>query len=297
MAWKKTIGPIRYKHSQQVLVMILVAALIVVGLIVWLVSSNFSESEVPESTDSSSLESSTTDNQEIALEEPEFNISELQTVVDNWVQTNGGTSSVVVSDINDTVLADYNADEVYFAASIYKLYVAYAGYGQVDSGVVDPSEMYVNGHTRAECLDIMIRDSDSPCAEKLWNELGKTELTSQLKTYGIVNTSMEGLTTTAQDAAIMLGRIMRGDELSDESQAAYLSSMKDQDALYRRGLPSGFTTATVYNKVGWNELVEWHDTAIVELPDGRKLIVTVLTENVGMENVRNLGEEIEKSLL
>jgi hypothetical protein len=94
----------------------------------------------------------------------------------------------------------------------------------------------------------------------------------------------------------MLARIARGEGLSEESQAAYLSSMKDQEAKYRRGLPSGFESLTVYNKVGWNEPVEWHDSAIVELTDGRKLIVTVMSENVGYTNISKLGTEIEKSL-
>jgi beta-lactamase class A len=293
MAWKKNNNPIKYKHSQVVLALLLVGLLVVVGFIFWFITNQLDKKQSAVSTETI----------EPIVQEPvenvaqvEFDSAELQSIIDSWSTEVGGVSSVVISDVGDNILAAHNADEIYFAASIYKLYVAYAGYQQVDAGEVDPNEIYVNGYTRAECLDLMIRDSDSPCAEELWNELGKTELTNQLKTYGIVNTSMEGITTTAADAAIMLGRIVRGDGLSVESQAAYLSSMKDQDALYRRGLPSGFTTATVYNKVGWNELVEWHDTAIVELPDGRKLIVTVFTENVGMTNVGNLGVEIENSV-
>jgi hypothetical protein len=72
--------------------------------------------------------------------------------------------------------------------------------------------------------------------------------------------------------------------------------MKDQPAIYRRGLPSGFTVSTVYNKVGWNAEKEWHDTAIVELVDGRKLIVTVMSENVGYSKFAELGKAIEAAL-
>jgi hypothetical protein len=296
MAWKKSFNPRKYKNSQQILAVILLIALIVVGLLVWFIASRTSDSDVIESEDSVAQES-VRENETKEPEQPAFNVIELQAIVDSWVQASGGSSSVVVSDIDNNILAAHNADEIYFAASIYKLYVAYAGYQQVDSGAVDPDELYVNGNTRGECLDLMIRDSDSPCAEKLWNELGKAELTEQLKTYGIENTSIEAITTTAFDASLLLGRVVRGEGLSDKARTAYLDSMKDQDELYRRGLPSEFTASTVYNKVGWNELVEWHDTAIVEAPDGRKLIVSVLTENVGFRKIGELGSTLETYLI
>jgi hypothetical protein len=295
MAWNKSLNPRKYKDSQQILAFLLLIALIVVGLLVWFISSRTSDSNVTE-VDESIVQDSTRENKTDESEQLAFNAIELQAIVDSWVQASGGTSSVVVSDTDNNILAAHNADKIYFAASIYKLYVAYEGYQQVDSGAVDPEELYINGNTRGECLDLMIRDSDSPCAEKLWNELGKAEITEQLKTYGIENTSMEAITTTAFDASLLLGRVVRGEGLSDKSRTAYLDSMKDQDELYRRGLPSGFTVSTVYNKVGWNELVEWHDSAIVELTDGRKLIVAVMSENVGYTNISKLGTEIEKSL-
>jgi len=141
----------------------------------------------------------------------------------------------------------------------------------------------------------MIRESDSPCAEKLWNGLGKENLTQQLEEYGILNTSMSGISTTAKDVALILGRIESGEGLSEESRNAYLDSMKTQDALYRRGLPSGFSNSViVYNKVGWNEDKEWHDSAIIELSGGRKIIVSVLTENVGSKKIGDLASELEK---
>jgi beta-lactamase class A len=262
-------------------------------LVFWFYTSN--KAEAPTIDSSQATNSENTDNSQVATE-PEFDNVALQKVVDDWTASVGGVSSVYISDTDGKIVASNMPSDIYFTASIYKLYVAYAGYQQVDAGEVDPSEVYVNGYTREECLDKMIRESYSPCAEKLWNEIGKAELTAQLKTYGINNTNMEGITTTAEDSGIMLARIAMGDGLSSESKAAYLSSMKDQEAKYRRGLPSGFSTLTVYNKVGWNELVEWHDSAIVELTDGRKLIVTVMSENVGYSNVAKLGSAIEAEL-
>lgn len=295
MAWTgNSSGPIKYKHGQYVLAGLLFALLLVVGFIIWFVMSRLIQPQPVETTQITNVENVTELLSEPEATVPEFDAIALQVVIDNWTANSGGIASVVIADVDGNVIASHGGDDIYFAASIYKLYVAYAGYQQVDKGLVDPTEIYINGHTRAECLDLMIRESDSPCAEKLWNELGKQDLTEQLKTYGINNTSMTGITTTAQDAATMLARIARGEGLSVESQASYLSSMQDQDPIYRRGLPSGFTDITVYNKVGWNESTEWHDTSILGLPDGSQLIVTVFTENVGYTNISKLGSIIEE---
>jgi beta-lactamase class A len=293
MAWKNNNST---KRSQVVLSILLAGLLLVVGFIFWFIANQINNRQSVDTTEINGSETRSQQPEEEAIQ-PEFSSAELQSVVNDWVNEVSGVTSVVISDVSNNILAAHRPDEVYFAASIYKLYVAYAGYQQVDEGLVDPNELYINGNTRIECLDLMIRDSDSPCAEKLWNELGKIQLTNQLREYGIINTSMTGITTSAADAATILSRVALGEGLSSESQAAYLSSLKDQDALYRRGLPSGFERSEVYNKVGWNEQVEWHDSAIVVLPDGRTLIISVFTENVGLANVGNLGQRIENSVV
>jgi beta-lactamase class A len=222
----------------------------------------------------------------------------LQDAVDTWVASlpAGSSASIVVTDSSGNSLASSSPDRIFFAASIYKLYVAYAGYQQVDQGLVDGRELYVDGNTRVECLDLMIRESDNPCAEKLWEELGKQLLTSQLKTYGIVNTSMVLTNTTAADVASMLGRIAHGEGLSAKSQSIYLESMKTQ--IYRDGLNAGFSDAvTVYNKVGFNEGVEYHDAAIIKLSDGRQAIISVMTENVGTTRIAELARAIEERVV
>ena len=229
--------------------------------------------------------------------EPEasFDAEALQSVLDEWSITVGGTAGVTIMTTDGDVLAEIEGDKEYFTASIYKLYVAYAGYLQIDLGLVGADDIYLGGKTRGECLDLMIRESHSPCAETMWADLGKEQLTDQLATYGIENTSMVGLTTTAHDVAIMLAMIARGDNLSDASQAKLLDSMKGQ--IYRDTLNVGFSSdVTVYNKIGFREQDEYHDTAIVEFTDGRKLIVSVLTDGVGKKGIVDLGARIEASI-
>lgn len=296
MAWKYKSNPTKYRNSQYHLAIVLLILLVITGLIFWFITSDRAEAPVTDSNPSINLDNNSVDDKQTE-DQQIFDSVELQKVVDDWSNSVNGKSSVYISDKSGKIVASSNPSNVYFAASIYKLYVAYAGYQQIDAGEVDPNEVYVSGYTRQECLDKMIRESYSPCAEKLWNELGKAELTEQLKNYRILNTSMVAITTTAEDSGLMLARIARGEGLSAESQAAYLDSMKDQESIYRRGLPSGFKSLIVHNKVGWNELKEWHDSAIVELPDGRKLVVSVFTENVGYSDISELGSAIEASLI
>lgn len=243
----------------------------------------------------STLNGDTADDKQLSqLDKPSITAN-LQPVVDSWAAGIGGQQSVVVQDIGSgKILAAHNADKQYFAASIYKLYVAYIGYQLIDNGTYNPDELYQGGRTRAQCLDAMIRSSDSPCAEKLWNEIGKENITTRLKPYGIERTSMSGLTTTAGDSAIILKRLYDGKDLKPASRKAMLDSMLGQ--IYRSALPAGFTSDKVYDKVGFRGTSEYHDVAIVSFDDGSGLIVSVLTTDTGTRNIAALAKDIKRAV-
>lgn len=284
-----------------VCVVVLLAIAVVSGVSWWfykntkpVVSTNAIQSD--SETAQSKIDETISDN---TAEKVVFDKDALQAVLTEWQKSipASATASVVVADDNGTVLASVNGDEQYFTASLYKLFVAYEGYKALDAGDLSADDAFQGSRTVAECLDLMIRESDSPCGERMWTELGKQTIDSAITAYGITSTDMVGLQTTAKDTATMLARIARGEGLTDGSQATYLDSMKTQPALYRRGLPSGLSEAvTVYNKVGWNEQLEWHDAAIVERTDGEQLIVAVLTSRVGSAMIAELGRAIETTL-
>jgi len=299
MAWQKKYDPSIYKRSQIILSIVLLLILVAVGVFLW---RFVTRSEVAVQTTpiinqpiaQSEEQTAVTD----TTERIQFDAELMAEILAEWDQSVNGAAGVVIADGSDgSILATLDPDEPFFAASIYKLYVAYEGYRQIDSGMVDPDEVYLNGFTRGECLDKMIRESDSPCAEKLWVELGKEETTAQLRTYGINNTSMTAIRTTADDASTMLARIAQGKGLSEQSQQKFLQSMKDQ--IFRDTLNKSFTEPDyiVYNKIGFNEQQEYHDVAIIELPDtDRKLIVSVMTDGVGTANIVRLGEMIREAI-
>ncbi len=293
MAWKRQ-DPTKYRKSQIVLSVLLLILLVIASFTAWWLVGN-------EKTDVNvtPIESSTLDTKEPQpqIAKQAFDSSVLQSTVDDWVNSIDGVASVVIADENGNVLAAHNSDQVYFAASLYKLFVAYEGYQLSENTDESPDASYLNGKTREECLDLMIRDSDSPCGERMLAELGGLELTIKLRDYGMTNTSMTNISTTAFDAMKVLSLVQKGKNLSELSRSNYLDSLLTQDALYRRGLPSGFSDQiTVYNKVGWNEQKEWHDAAIIENTEGNKLIITVLSENVGSAKIGNLATSIETAI-
>jgi len=295
----------RGKRSSRIAFGAIVVALAVVVLVAVL-SSTWSDSDTPAQQAQSSpdtmqsAEEATNSPDEMTAEvqepaAPLFDSAAITRALETWAASTPGTKSVVISDIDDTILASTNPDQQYFGASIYKLYVAYEGYKQIDSGEVSPSEIYVNNNTRLDCLDLMIRESDSPCAEKWWVELGVDDTTAQLEEYGLTNTAMASIRTSAADAALMLSRIARGEGLSPESHKRFLQSMETQ--IFRDALNKGFSDdVIVYNKIGFNGLVEYHDVAIVQLSDGRQLVVSVLTERVGTRTIAALAEQLEAAI-
>ena len=73
----------------------------------------------------------------------------------------GGNRSVYIYDLErDEVVGNYNSDEDYGTASLYKLFVVYEGYKRVQNGEWDANDPAGStGYTILKCLDLAIRES------------------------------------------------------------------------------------------------------------------------------------------
>lgn len=231
--------------------------------------------------------------EEVPTVEP---LPKVQSQLDSWLKNKKGEYSIVVTDLaTGTELASHRTEESYFAASIYKLYVAYLGYVDVQTAEYGLDEPFIDGFSRGECLDKMIGESHSPCAEKMWVEQGKEASTVRLEALGLKGTSMTNITTTAHDVNVILERLDAHRELSKEYTQRFLSSLKKN--IYRDVLPKALPDLTVYDKVGFEGYVEYHDVGIVELENGRRVAITMLSRNAGTSRLRDLTQTIFEPLI
>lgn len=245
--------------------------------------------------------------------EPEPTVREIdfQPVVDAWVNSVGGNKSILIYDLDlGKTVAAYNVDETYNTASLYKLFVVYEGYKRVGTGEWDANaKAGATGYTISKCLDLAIRESHSSCAETLWGMIGRDNLNIIIENeWGITHSDISKLTSNVGDIALIIKRFYEHPDFDNPEllNKIWDSFLNQPPTTYdwRQGLPSGFTKASVYNKVGWDYNPDgrywniYHDAAIVKFPmdDGatRNFIVVVMSNKVDFKYIRNLGTNLEE---
>lgn len=265
----------RRKSKKSKIIIFLVVVLVL--LLGWLIFLRGDKKE--SSSDSSNQNGGTSQGTE---EPPKPELINLQPVVDAWLAKQSADFGIVVYDpANKQVIAQHQPDKKYFAASLYKLYVAYLSLMDFQSGAQNPDEVLTSGFTRKECVDKMIRESHSPCGEAMMADIGQETLRKRVSDRGIKNTIFAGITTTAQDSALMLQYIVEGKDLNATNTAFLKDAMRVQDIKFRKGLATGAPNATWETKVGWNETYNYHDVGIMTLPSGRQYVVAILSLNNG----------------
>lgn len=231
------------------------------------------------------------------------NFINLQPIVDQWLRDYAaGNVAVEIYDVDyHTVAASYQANVQMRPRSLYKLFYTYDGYAQIDAGADDPNQIYLNGMSLGYCLDIMIRQSNNPCAEQmLENDPPRQARVAQLiNGLGLAQTQPDGLLTSAHDVSRLLQHYYVHPEWSNNSWQRFRSSALNQAALYRRGLPSGFSQAVVYNKVGYGGTV-YNDAALVEFAVNgafRRYVMVVMTDGSSARTIAKLGSMLEAAIL
>ncbi len=227
-------------------------------------------------------------------------LATLQEAIDYWLSHyRHGAVAVEIFDLKqNTTVVSYNANAIFSARSLYKLFYVYDAYAQIDAGLDDPNALYWQDRSLGYCLDIMISHSDNRCAEAMLEDPARLSRVAQLvRNLGLSNTATNGLSTSAHDIVTLMQHYYRHTDWSAASWQKFLQSALNQPYAYRKGLPSGFSAATVYNKTGFGG-IEYHDAAIVEFPQvGAAYIIVVMTNNTSYTNIAQLGKLIEQVVL
>lgn len=256
---------------------------------------------------------------------------DLQLTVNQWLtsQPASNNSAILIYDIdNDAIIARHNEDVAMRMESIYKMFVAYEGYYRLDHDMLKADTVLpIAGdyegkpYTVSKCLDHMIRYSYSPCAEILANQIGWENLQTSFNEQGFKNTNIHGVITNASDLLKLYQLYWKHNDLRDASWDKIQESMINQTAAtdnviynrnWRSGLPSGFSTAKVYNKTGFLSLDGltynfYDDAAFVVFPevesnrDGKKVpehhyIMIVLTKDTSPKEIVKLGRKLEEAV-
>lgn len=244
------------------------------------------------------------------VEEPEKPMEvDFQGVVDDWAGSAGGRKGVIIYDLDlEKTVGEYDADVSFQTASLYKLFVVYAGYLKVQNGEWDGADKVSwTGDTILECLDLAIRESNSPCAEGLWTMFGPKTLDAAVQEWlEVPDFTVNNLTASPREIMKIMKMFYEHKEITD---AGLVAQMKDSflnqpvtEYDWRQGLPRGFSEAVkVYNKVGWAwnaDAKKWDvydDAAILEFTsEKRNYIVVVMTSGVTYQQIRALGTRIEE---
>lgn len=303
------------EHRENSILGLVILAVLVIGgvtsglMLTWPLFSNKDNSGAGIAVDEQS-ESDDSEDTDEPEDETTYTEIDFQPVIDEWVKSVDGSKSVLIYDLNlDKIVGSYNMAENYNTASLYKLFVVYEGYKRVDSGEWNKNARAGStGYTILKCLDLAIRESYSPCAETLWGMIGRDALDQTMETeWGITNSDISKLISNPTDINKIMLRFYHHPDFDDlELLDAIWDSFLNQPTTtynWRQGLPSGFTEASVYNKVGWDYNPDnkywniYHDTAIVKfpLPDGttRDFVVTVMSNKLDFKYIKNFGKMLE----
>ena len=213
----------------------------------------------------------------------------------------GGELSVIVYDLkNERELVSLNKDHLYFSASLYKLYLGFLAYQDIDQGLLESNQRLVKHNQYGDlnlntCLKLMIQISDSLCGEAVLAIYDRPLTQKRLEELGLPNINMPSFLVSAQDMSQILRLIYQGGDLSSSSRKQLFAALAEQT--YSQILRLTFSDiSTVYNKAGFSK-ENWHDVGILEFEDyDHPLAIIILSENVPLQNLQELTQKIKQTL-
>ena len=195
----------------------------------------------------------------------------------------GRHGAVVLKDVEEgNTLVSFHAEEMFTAASTYKVYSAYSMINAVESGE-RPWSSPLAGTTLEECFTRMLTYSDNECPLAWFHQVGYELVDSQAQELGAVSTSVarDSLKTNAMDLATALWALQATDVITDDSRDRMVTLMQGQET--RDGIPAAIEPehGVVADKVGYLDAL-LHDVAIISTDKGDYILV-ILTEHSSWE--------------
>lgn len=310
----------RYLIPLILLLVLVITAVIGLGLLHRsLQSDDHTTTIFPDQPDDTSDQSTAASDSDAADQPTTPALIDFQPLLDQWVADTRGSSQidlgVMIYDLDhQTVVGSYQPDTVFNSASIYKLFYAYDGYREIAAGRDSADAYFITTADKGDltlgaCLDLIIRESYNGCADPLRSDPDRTaRVEALISDLGLTNTTNAGLYSSARDLTRLLQLYWEHPNLTANQWTTIQDSLLNQPPTaydWRQGLPAGFTTAEVYNKVGWawngSYWSVYNDAAIVVFPEQqRHYLIVVLTEGISSAvptPIIQLGQVIEAAVL
>ncbi len=236
---------------------------------------------------------------------PGDTLSDLQNQLNSLVQSelNNGLSgaSVIIKDSGSGQTLQFNPDQVFSSASLYKIFVLWRVQEEIEAGrlsdnAVIPYLSYteddsadqassilqqVSSISVADARRLMITISDNAAAWSLAFYLGWYNIDAMLRARGYSRTTLDTETPVTNAAEVTrffeeLYNHTLDSVLTDNDYRVMIDLFKNQGINNKLplGLPAGVTIAHKTGDLGDVN----HDGGIVYTPDGRAIFITVMTQ-------------------
>jgi beta-lactamase class A len=205
----------------------------------------------------------------------------------------------VIKDLATGRGAQHNVDQIFYAASVFKLFVMYEVFIQQSQGRVSwDGELVVTPYydsfgltprrtelcqvlSVAEAMNDMLSVSDNTAAVLLQDLVTSGAVNSSLDTLGIKTSGLfeDGLPLTAADVAVLLEAIARGATVSRDASSDMLQLMtrEELDNGLGAGIPAGANVIVAHKTGNWGDAT--HDVGVVFAPFGTYLFVALSDTN------------------
>ncbi|HEY7465295.1 MAG TPA: serine hydrolase [Dehalococcoidia bacterium] len=205
----------------------------------------------------------------------------------------------IIKDLATGRGAQHNVDQVFYAASVFKLFVMYEVFNQQSQGrVAWDGQLVVTPYydsfgltprrtelcqvlSVAEAMNDMLSVSDNTAAVLLQDLVTSGAINSSLETLGIQTSGLfeDGLPVTAADLALLLEAIARGATVSRDASSDMLQLMtrEELDNGLEAGIPAGENVIVAHKTGNWDDAT--HDAGVVFAPFGTYLFVALSNTN------------------
>jgi beta-lactamase class A len=235
----------------------------------------------------------------------------LTALLEGLLDGTGDSYGVYVKNLTDGSGAAVNADRVFPAASVFKLFVMWEAFREQALGLIGFDDvMQVTPYYKSwelgtnavqvgdlvtvdQALRLMMSISDTPTAVLLQDTMGFENVNAGLEALGIRNSGLfypGPPLVTARDAAVLLQDILRGGILPQASHDAMLDLLRSErtDSGLRAGVPAEVDVA---HKTG--SLPDaLHDAGIVFLPGSPFVIVILWDRQSGADLIQTISERV-----